>query len=215
MCNICKYNQRQEVDRALLSGASLATLSRRYGFPVPELERHQVHLQQKMALMAKRYHAYLHQGLLCKLNNVMEMTLSVIRKTRNDPDPKLFLQAGREYTRMLALMHKITNRLSPDPEFVYCLMASRQWDQQEDALLPYAFQALNQTRQSMQLHLFEPCPEPQPEPLPAPASQATATKPGDLDAFPGNASHATVSFMPTRRSGDAPAAMPAAAGVRP
>ncbi len=205
MCNICKYNQRQDVDRALLSGASLATLSRRYGFPVPELERHQVHLQQKMALMAKRYHAYLHQGLLCKLNTVMEMTLSVIRKTRNDPDPKLFLQAGREYTRMLALMHKITDRLSPDPEFVYCLMASRQWDQQEDALLPYAFQALNQTRQSMQLHLFEPCPEPQPEPVPAPAANAAETKPGLAKAHPGRAAIAAVSVMPTQRPQNASA----------
>ena len=112
-------------------------------------------------------------------------------------------------------MHKITDRLSPDPEFVYCLMASPQWDQQEDALLPYAFQALNQTRQSMQLHLFGPCPEPQAEPVPAPASQATATKPGEPGAQPGNASNSTLSFMPTRHPNDA-LAMPAAvaAGVR-
>jgi hypothetical protein len=37
MCRICQYNQRQDVDRALLSGVSLATLSRRCSFPVPEL----------------------------------------------------------------------------------------------------------------------------------------------------------------------------------
>jgi hypothetical protein len=205
MCRICQYNQLKDVDRALLAGISLATLSQRYGFTVPELEYHQAHLHRKMALAAERFHAYLHQGLVCKLNIVMEMTLNVIRKTKNDLDPKLFLQAGREYTRMVNLMDKMAHGLAPDPEFLYCLMASQQWDQQEDALLPYAFPALNETRQSMQLYLFTPCPEPPAEPVPALTSNATDTKPGEPEAHPGWAANAAVSFLPARSPQEAPA----------
>jgi hypothetical protein len=212
MCRICQYNQIKDVDRALLAGISLATLSQRYSFTVPELEHHQAHLHRKMALAAERFHAYLHQGLLCKLNIVMEMTLTVIRKTKNDPDPKLFLQAGREFTRMVSLMHKIADRLPLDPEFLYCLTASQQWDQQEDALLPYAFPALNETRQSMQLHLFTPCPESQPEPVATPASNAAETKPGELEMPSGTAATGTVLSLPPRRQQDAPAG-PAALAV--
>jgi hypothetical protein len=47
-------------------------------------------------------------------------------------------------------------------------MASDQWDLQEDALLPYAFQALSRTRQTLKVNLFEPCPEPAPQ-IPEPA----------------------------------------------
>jgi hypothetical protein len=205
MCRICQYNQIKDVDRALLAGISLATLSQRYSFTVPELEHHQAHLHRKMALAAERFHAYLHQGLVCKLNIVMEMTLTVIRKTKNDPDPKLFLQAGREYTRMLNLMDKMAHRLAPDPEFLYCLTASRQWDQQEDALLPYAFPALNETRQSMQLYLFTPCPEPPAEPVPAPTSNATDTRPGEHQGRDGRAADVAVSFLPARSPQEAPA----------
>ena len=169
MCRICNYNQVKDIDRALLSGVSPAALSRRYNFTASELQRHQEHLHQKMALAAKRLHANLHQMLFCKLNIVMEMTLTVIRKTRHNEDPKLFLQAGREFTRIINLMHKMADRLPLDPEFIYCLMASPQWDQQEDALLPYAFPAMSETRQSIKLNLFAPCPEPEPEPVQEPA----------------------------------------------
>ena len=80
MCRICNYNQVKDIDRALLSGVSAAALSRRYKFTASELQRHQDHLNQKMSLAAGRFHAGLHQMLFCKLNIVMEMTLTVIRK---------------------------------------------------------------------------------------------------------------------------------------
>jgi len=169
MCRICNYNQVKDIDRALLSGVSAAALSRRYKFTASELQRHQDHLNQKMDLAAGRFHANLHQMLFCKLNIVMEMTLTVIRKTRHNEDPKLFFQAGREFTRIVNLMHKMADRLPLDPEFIYCLMASPQWDEQEDALLPYAFPAMSETRQSLKLNLFAPCPEPDPEPVQEPA----------------------------------------------
>jgi hypothetical protein len=160
MCIVCQYNQVKDIDRALLAGVSPATLSQRCSFSKSDLQRHQEHLQQKMALASKRFHETLHQGLFLKLNTVMEMVLFVVRGAKIGGDFKLMLQASREFTRIIGLMHKLAVPL--DPELLYCLMASPQWDLQ-DNLLPAAFQALADTRQSLKVNLFAPCPDPVPD----------------------------------------------------
>ncbi len=111
----------------------------------------------------------LRQGLFCKLNIVMELVLSVVRGAKAGGDFKLFLQASREFTRIISLMNKMEVPL--EPEMIYCLMASPQWDLQ-DNLLPNAFQALSETRQTLKVNLFAACPEPEPEPIPAPAQSS-------------------------------------------
>ena len=163
-CRICQYNMVKEIDRALLAGSSPADLSRSYSFSVSELTRHQEHLHRKMALASQRFHDYLHLGLFCKLNTLMETNFSLVRESRQAQNSKLFLQAGRELSRILGLMDKMAARLQPDPEFLYCLMSNPEWDLQEGALLPYAYQALSKTRQTLKVNLFAPCPEPPPEP---------------------------------------------------
>jgi hypothetical protein len=166
MCIVCKHNQIKEIDCALLTGATLASLSQTYGFSPSALRRHQEHLMQKMARAQKRFHDGLHQGLFCKLNIVLELVLHVVRGANAGGDFKLFLQASREFTRLISLMHKMAVQL--EPEMIYCLMASPQWDLQ-DSLLPNSFQALSGTRQTLKVNLYAPCPDPEPETIPATA----------------------------------------------
>jgi hypothetical protein len=163
-CNVCKHNQVKDIDRGLLTGVSLASLSKTYGFSPEALQLHHQHLKKKMVLAQQRFHDGLHQGLLCKLSIVMELVLGVVRGARAGEDFKLFLQASREFTRIVSLMLKMDARL--EPEMIYCLMASPQWDLQEGVLLPNSIPALNATRQSLKVNLFAPCPEPAPEPEP-------------------------------------------------
>jgi hypothetical protein len=159
-CYVCNHNQVKDIDRALLTGVSLNSLSKTYGFSTEALQRHHQHLKLKMAQAHQRFHDGLHQGLFCKLNLVMEMVLGVVRGARAGEDFKLFLQATREFTRLVSLMVKMEARL--EPEMIYCLMASPQWDLQ-DSLLPNAFQALAGTRQTLKVNLYAPCPEPEPD----------------------------------------------------
>ena len=113
-----------------------------------------------MARADKRFHDGLRQGLFCKLNLVLEMVLGVVRGARAGEDFKLFLQASREVSRIVSLMLKMDVHL--EPEMIYCLMASPQWDLQ-DSLLPNSFQALAQ---------HPPDPESQPlRPLPGAGSR--------------------------------------------
>jgi hypothetical protein len=163
-CKICQYNQVKDIDRLLLAGAAPAFVNQRCRrFTIAELERHSGHLHQKMALAGERFRLNLHLGLFCKLNTVMEMTLGVVQAAGNGRDNKLLLQAGREFTRIINLMDKMAAKLEIDPEFLYLLMASPQWDVQEDALLPAGFQAFSGTRHTLKVNLFAPCPEPEPQ----------------------------------------------------
>jgi hypothetical protein len=169
--SVCQHNQIKTIDRALLAGAELANLSRTYGLELSALRRHQERLQRKMAQAGQRFQVNLHQGLFIKLSQVMEMVFSVVRGARTGGDYKFFLQASREFTRVSNLMHKMAAKLQLDPEFIYCLLASPQWDLQEEALLPSPIQALADNRQSLKTGLFAPCPdapsEPEPEQVPA------------------------------------------------
>ena len=110
-----------------------------------------------MARAKKRFHDGLHQGLFCKLNIVLEMVLGVVRGAKAGEDFKLFLQASREVTSLISLMIKMDVQL--EPEMIYCLMASPQWDLQ-DSLLPNSFQTLSQTRQTLKVNLFAPARNP-------------------------------------------------------
>jgi hypothetical protein len=183
-CPVCQHNQVKNIDRALLAGADPASLCRTYGCSPAALERHQQHLQQKMARASARFHDHLHLGLFCKLTQVMEMVLFVVRQAKTGGDFKFFLQASREFTRLMSLMHKMAAKLSLDPEFISCLLASPQWDLQEDSLLPQAIQALNHNRQSLKLNLFAPCPEPEPVPDPASDTASSLTPPSPTPAPP-------------------------------
>jgi hypothetical protein len=184
MCQICNYNQVQDIDRALLAGTTPEALSKLYkSFSPAMLARHYEHLREKMALAQKRFHSHLHQGLFCRLNLVLEMVLQIIRRTKGSEDPKIFLQASREFTRIVTLMEKMAAKGRFDPEFIYCLLANYQWDLQEDALLPNAFPAMSQSRQTMKQNLFAPCPEPEPEPLPA-SDTSMAIHSSNLETLP-------------------------------
>ena len=121
---------------------------------------------EKIAVASKRFHAMLRQDLLSKLHTVMEMVLNLIRRTKTGDDPKLFLQATRAFSRILRLIDKRAAQFQLDPEFIYSLMASYQWEVQEPSLLPSAFQAVSETRRTLKSNLFSPCPEPEPETKP-------------------------------------------------
>jgi hypothetical protein len=180
-CNVCKHNQVKDIDRALLSGVSLTSLSQTYGFSTTALQLHKKQLLKKMVLAEKRFHDGLRQAMFCKLYSVMEMVLGVVRGARAGEDFRLFLQSSREFTRIVSLMVKMDVNL--ESELIYCLMATPQWDLQ-DSHLPEAVQALNKTKQSLKVNLYAPCSEPEPEPaaVPAPTVEMCKLHPETLTA---------------------------------
>jgi hypothetical protein len=214
-CPVCQHNQTNIIDRALLAGADPTTLSRTYGFSPSALSRHQERLTQKMAQAGQRFHDNLRQGLFCKLTQVMEMVLFVVREAKTGGDFKFFLQASREFTRIIGLMHKMAADLHLDPEFIYCLMASPQWDLQEESLLPRPYQAMTENRQSLKVNLFAPCPEPEPEPDHPPGrpleTRNQKLETSDLEPDPSGISHRlpeTPSAKPARKKREKSAKSP-------
>ncbi len=161
-CTVCTHNQIKDIDRALLTGATLISLSQKYSLSTSAVHRHKTHLLDKMRQAKKRLRASLDQGLFFKLNTYLELSLQAARAASAENNFRALNQSTREGTRVVALMKKMEFEL--DDELVYCLMYSTQWALQ-DSLLPDAFQALADTRQTMSVNLFSPCPEPPPPDL--------------------------------------------------
>ncbi len=160
-CTVCTHNQIKEIDRALLTGATLISLSQQYGLSKSALHRHKNHLLEKMRQAKERLLDSLELGRFLKLNSYLELSLHNARAASTEGNFRASNQATREGTRIIALMAKMD--LPLDQELVYCLMSSPQWTL-EDSLLPGAFQALADARQTMSLGLLAPCPEPEPPP---------------------------------------------------
>ena len=168
MCIICGYNQVKDVDRALLTGATLTSLSQKYGFTTSALHRHQEHLMQKMAQAQREFHDSLRQGLFCKLNLVMEMVLGVVRGARAGEDFKLFLQASREFTRLISLMLKMDVHLGPG-----------------NGLLPYVIPSMGSPGQPLAQCLPDPGrhpPDLESQPFRCLPGTGTRTRPGSSSA---------------------------------
>lgn len=159
MCLICRYNQKQDIDRALLSGATPASLHKKYSFSIPALQRHQKHLVEKVHRAQQRLRDHLRQNCLFKLNRVLEIAMHTARLASGAGDARTALQATREVTRIIALMTKLDFEL--DPEMVYCLLGSHGWVGYH-GILPTESEAIPKIRASMGWDLFAPCPQPDP-----------------------------------------------------
>jgi hypothetical protein len=92
-----------------------------------------------------------------------------------------------------------------EPEMIYCLMASPQWDLQ-DSLLPNSFQALAQTRQTLKVNLYAHCPEPESDQVqaqpPILETQNSAPETPDLIFSLGTRNSELETSLPTDASAD-------------
>ena len=179
MCLICKYNQVKTIDRALLTGVSLTSLNKQYRLQPIGLAIPPKALDAKNGSGPNPVSRQPAPGLILQTQPRHGNGPRCRPGRQGRRGFQLFLQASREFTRIIGLMHKMAVPL--DQELLYCLMSSPQWDLQ-DNLLPDAFQALSATRQTLKVNLFAPCPEPEPEIIPALAqSSLLETKNSELE----------------------------------
>lgn len=158
MCTICRYNQVQDIDRALLAGVTLSSLNQKYGFSLSVLQRHKKHLFEKVGRAQTRLRDHLRQNCLFKLNLVLEIAMHTARAATGDSNATIALQATRELTRIIDLMTKQDFEL--DPEMVYCLLHSHEWVGYH-GLLPTDSEVIPKIRQTMAENLATPCPMPE------------------------------------------------------
>ena len=159
MCTICRDNQVQDIDRALLAGATLSSLNQKYGFSLSVLQRHKKHLFEKVGRAQTRLRDHLRQNCLFKLNLVLEIAMHTARAATGEDNARIALQATREVTLIINCMTKQDFEL--DPEMVYCLLHSHAWVGHH-GLLPTDSQVIPKIRQTMAENLATPCPEPVP-----------------------------------------------------
>jgi hypothetical protein len=173
-CTVCQHNQIKEIDRALLTGATLTSLNQKFGLSTSALHRHKDHLHKKMSRAEAGLEVSLRQGFFFKLNTILDQAMQTALTASTEGNSRLFLRAGSLASRLINQMHKLDFAL--EPEMIYCLLASPTWNM-TDSLLPGAFQALSDTRQTLATDLLAPCADLDPEP----ASDLAQTSPDETE----------------------------------
>jgi hypothetical protein len=156
-CTVCTHNQLKDIDCALLTGATLISLSNLYGLSKSALHRHKTHLLAKMVQVEKRFRENLRLGILLHLNTCLERSERTAQAAEAEGNYRLVLQADRAAIRILKHIDKMDIQL--DQDTVYRLQAAPEWIQQ-GSLLPTDPQFLAAANQFLADRLVAPCPEP-------------------------------------------------------
>jgi len=85
-CKVCNHVNRLEIDRKLVSGISLASLSRKYDLPHWSLSKHRKnHLSRQLVQAKETRDLFVSKNMLTLIEELLESSRSILRKTENKP----------------------------------------------------------------------------------------------------------------------------------
>ncbi len=106
-CSICTHPDLPEIDRALMAGASLRTLSAHYELSPSALSRHTKHLRRALDAAADDVHLA-HQAALLEKLDLFEARLErLFRKAEDRDSLHVSLGCVQESLRIFTLREKI------------------------------------------------------------------------------------------------------------
>jgi len=119
MCIVCRHNQTKDIDRALLAGATLSSSAGSTASTPRPCNAIRSTCPEKWPRPKNASTTACTR--VCSANLILSWNWSSVSSGRQGgEDFKLFLQASREVTRLISLMHKMQVHL--EPELIYCLM---------------------------------------------------------------------------------------------
>ena len=160
-CTVCQHPQRQDIERALLAGASLSSLAQKHHLSTSALSRHHQHLKDRLQeviplLQQQRQQEWLASlALLLKLVVQAGEVFAVIH--RHD----LVLKSAREAATLIKVMRPLNG--SPSPLAAFHLLHSPHyvWDGTLVTSSPEVYAA---ERRSLADNFFTSCPDLSPPP---------------------------------------------------
>jgi hypothetical protein len=162
-CTVCNHARRRDIDLALLDHtATLAQLSARYRLSQSALHRHKQHLLKKMARIENRFQNILREGSVFILNSLLHLIMPIAHKAGVEGNSRQVLQAARQGTAIIKLMHKLDFAL--DEDTVYRLLELPE-SADLDGLLPPDLKIYADSRQTLADSLFASCPSEQEQAL--------------------------------------------------
>ena len=112
-CTVCKHQQREKIDEAILSGTSFRSIADRFGPSKSALIRHRVHITNEMARASGDEKKLNAAFLIEKLDHLREKAENILHKAEESGSLPVALSAIRESRSTLQ---------------VYIELALRFWD---------------------------------------------------------------------------------------
>jgi hypothetical protein len=160
-CSVCNHPKRQEIDQALLDGATLAAVGKQFQLSTSALDRHKAHLRARVLRDKNRLHHNLQQYAAFWLSRALDMVGRIARAAEAEGNYKVSLQACRQGMDLLKLINKQDCQF--DDAMACAILSSTKWASQS-SLLPDDPEIMAMVRQSLTGSFVAPCPDTAPPP---------------------------------------------------
>ncbi len=125
-CTVCVHPRREEIDRALVAGASNRSVASLYDVSEAAVRRHKAnHLPARMVMAEKATEAAEADNLLDQAGDLQRRALAILDRAEEAGELRTALSAIREARGNLELLAKLLGELDERP--VVNLTVSPQW----------------------------------------------------------------------------------------
>jgi transposase-like protein len=128
-CTICSHSEREEIDRLLVRGDSIAGIARDFAVSEDALKRHfDNHVPKTLAASPSAKEITDADKLLSEIEEVKKHALSLLDKAEEAQDtrvygpPSQYLKEFREYVRLMA---ELSGKLAAQPQIT--IISSPEW----------------------------------------------------------------------------------------
>lgn len=107
-CSLCASPRRDEIDAALLSGASFRDIAGRFGTSKSAAERHRSHVPERLALARRDAEVRSAETLAEKLSRLEDDLRRLLEKAEKDGDFRAAIAAVKTALDLAGLAHKVS-----------------------------------------------------------------------------------------------------------
>ena len=107
-CSVCNHTKRVELDRKILQGKSIASISREYGVSEQALYHHRDnHITRQLATAMAQKELHQNMDLLGEIDELLRRTKRIMNRAEEKDNPRLELKAIAEARGSYELLSKI------------------------------------------------------------------------------------------------------------
>jgi transposase-like protein len=127
-CSICAHPNRDDIDAALISGASYSAVSKQFGVGPESVRRHHdAHLSPALAAMEAAEQEAKQATLLDRIEGLITRAETLYNAASDDGKSAQALNVLREMRGLLELYGKASGEIDSRPQVTVNLMASPEW----------------------------------------------------------------------------------------
>lgn len=110
-CSICRHEQNEAINLALLQGTPLREIAGRYGVTSSSLQRHKAHIPKQLAKAKEAKEVASASNVMQRITELDSRADSIYTQATEQDDPALALKALKELREITSLYAKLTGEI--------------------------------------------------------------------------------------------------------